>query len=234
MTAIIGVNTPLENNIAVKMKYLGYIFNDNSIGGNPTAADHYYNYLTGKWKNGNPWGFNYAYPGSPCDSAENSMVHPILQSPGDLRTIQSFGPMTFVPGECKNITTAVLTTFNSAYPNPCFDNIRLSIDSVTTLHQSLAINNLSCQSTASLSENYNNATVVIYPNPATEAVLMSFSQTIKGKYQIFSVDGSMVLNGSISDLNINLDLSTLNKGLYFVSVLDQKGQIVAVKKMVKE
>ncbi len=234
VTAIIGVNTPLENNIAVKMKYLGYIFNDNSIGGNPTAADHYYNYLTGKWKNGNPWGFNYAYPGSPCDSAENSMVHPILQSPGDLRTIQSFGPMTFAPGECKNITTAVLTTFNSAYPNPCFDNIRLSIDSVTTLHQSLAINNLSCQSTASLSENYNNATVVIYPNPATEAVLMSFSQTIKGKYQIFSVDGSMVLNGSISDLNINLDLSTLNKGLYFVSVLDQKGQIVAVKKMVKE
>jgi hypothetical protein len=65
--------------------------------------------------------------------------------------------------------------------------------------------------------------------------MLTISNTMieKGQYQIFAVDGSEVLNGNINGLTI-LDISTLKKGLYFVSVLDQKGQIVAVRKMVKE
>lgn len=233
ITSIVGISTPLENNIAVKMKYLGYISNNATASGNPNTATHFYNYLTGKWKDNSPWGFNYAFPGSPCESTENSMVHPIQLTPGDLRTIQSFGPMTFAPGDCKNITTAVLTTFNSTYPNPCFDNIRASIDSVKSLHQSLATNNLSCQSTASINEFELEAYVNIYPNPANNIITINTSNVEKAQYQVFAVDGSEVLNGRINNIAV-LDISTINKGLYFVTVLNQKGQIVAVKKMVKE
>jgi hypothetical protein len=234
ITAIVGIKTPLENNISVKMSKLGYYKNDASPMGNPSNANHFYNYLKGQWKDGTNWGYNYAYPGSPCVSSENSMVHPILQTSGDLRTVQSFGPMTFVPGECKNITTAVLTTFNSAYPNPCFDHIKTSIDSVKLLHQSLATYDLSCQTIASLDESYSNNLISIYPNPATEAVLVSFSKEIDGNYKVFAIDGSEVLNGNINGSNSSIEVSNIKKGLYFISILDQKGQLIAVKKMVKE
>lgn len=234
ITSIVGINTPLENNIAVKMKYLGYISNNATASGNPSNASHYYNYLTGKWKDNSPWGFNYAFPGSPCVSSELSMVHPTLLNPGDLRTIQSFGPMTFAPGDCKNITTAVISTFNSTYPNPCFDHIRTSIDSVKTLYQSLATNNLSCQSTTSLGEKTNNISITVYPNPAHEAVILNFTTLTKGSYQVYAIDGSEVLQGNINGFNTHIDLNNLKKGLYFITILDYHGQVLANKKIVKE
>jgi hypothetical protein len=234
ITAVVGLNNPLENNISVPMKYIGHFFNDASIYGNPVTAAHFYNYLSGKWKDGSSWGFNYSYPGSPCDSTQNSMVHPTLQSPADLRTIQSFGPMTFAPGGCKNITTAVVTTFNSTYPNPCFDNIKTSIDSVKALHQSLAINDLSCQTTSSLSESDYNNPFSVYPNPATEVVSIVFSKNIKGTFSVFAIDGSEVLNGNISGTNTQIELAGIKKGLYFIGIHDSKGQVIAVNKLVKE
>lgn len=233
VTAIVGINTPLENNIPVIMSKLGYFKNDPTTYGNPSSAAHYYQYLKGQWKDGTNWGYNYAYPGSPCVSSETSMVYPVFQPAADLRTVQSFGPMNFAPGDCKNITTAVITTFNSAYPNPCFDPIRASIDSVKSLHQSLALNNISCQSTTAINEFELNASINIYPNPANNSITINASKNEKGQYQIFAIDGSEVLNGNINGLAV-LDISTLNKGLYFVSVSNQKGQIIAVKKMVKD
>jgi hypothetical protein len=234
ITSIVGINTPLENNIAVKMKYMGYISNNASVAGNPSSALHFYNYLTGKWKDNSPWGYNYAFPGSPCVNSEFSMVHPTLLSPGDLRTVQSFGPMTFAPGDCKNITTAVVTTFNSAYPNPCFDNIRTSIDSVKSLYQTFATNNLSCQSTTSLNEKGNNTDISIYPNPAHENVMLKFSTSTKGSIIVYTIDGSEVLKGNINGFNTSVDLNNISKGLYFIAVIDQQGQIIANKKIVKE
>jgi hypothetical protein len=162
------------------------------------------------------------------------MVHPTLLSPGDLRTVQSFGPMTFAPGDCKNITTAVVTTFNSAYPNPCFDNIRTSIDSVKSLYQTFATNNLSCQSTTSLNEKGNNTDISIYPNPAHENVMLKFSTSTKGSIIVYTIDGSEVLKGNINGFNTSVDLNNISKGLYFIAVIDQQGQIIANKKIVKE
>lgn len=234
ITAVAGINTPLENNIPVKMKHLGYIYNDATNFGNPVSATHFYNYLTGKWKDGSPWGFNYAYPGSPCVSSELSMVHPTLLSPGDLRTIQSFGPMTFAPGQCKNITTAVITTFNSSYPNPCFNNIRSSIDSVKSLHQISAINDISCTTTSFLNENLNVATFTLFPNPASETLILNASNAVKSQYKIYSVEGSLVAEGNTINNSTNIEVGTLNKGLYFVVISDELGRVLTVKKFVKD
>jgi hypothetical protein len=234
ITAIAGINTPVENSLPLKMKYLGYYLNNSSNSGNPFSPNQFYNYLSGKWKDNTPWGFNYAYPGSPCISTEFSMVHPTFQITYDLKTIQSFGPMNFAPGDCKNITTAVITTFNSAYPDPCFDNIKTSIDSVKMLHQSLAINNLSCQSSTSLNEKSNKNDISIYPNPAHEAIILNFSALTKGAYIVYAVDGSEVLQGIINGFNTSIELNNIKKGLYFITITNPQGQVVANKKIVKE
>jgi hypothetical protein len=235
ITTLASVKQPLENNNPVKMSYLGYIANSSSPQGNPSATAHFYNYLTGKWKDGSSWGYNYAFPGSPCDSNQTSMVYPSLMMPGDYRTIQSFGPLTLTPGNCKDITMAVITTFNTPYPNPCFDNIRLSIDSVISLHQNLAVNDLACAANfTNVSELGLRELFKIYPNPSESMLTLSVPALLFGQYNFYAVDGSLSLIGSINNMNTNIDISELQKGLYFVSVSDSKGKVLHVEKFVKQ
>ncbi len=234
IAAIAGISTPVENGVPVKMKYGGFYSNNATIQGNPSNAAHFYNYLTGKWKDGTNWASKYAYTGSPCNSSEVSMVYPTLQTPADLRTIQSFGPMTLQPNQCKNITTAVITTFNSTYPNPCFNNIRASIDSVKILHNSLATSALSCQNLTSINElNNNENDFLIYPNPTSNIVFISTKLSSVTSYSIIKIDGSIITSGKINSELSAIDTEHFSNGIYFVQLKDNSGVIFATKKLIK-
>lgn len=97
-----------------------FLYYNNNIGNfnpnttNPDIASHYYGYMTGKWKDGNPFtlGGN-AYGGS----IETHVVYdgdPVTGTgwtertsgnlPGDRRFIQSAGPFTLKPGKVNYIT----------------------------------------------------------------------------------------------------------------------------------
>jgi hypothetical protein len=93
---------------------------------------------------------------------------------------------------------------------------------------------LSCQSTTSLGEKTNNTSITVYPNPAHEAITLNFSTLTKGSYQVYAIDGSEVLQGNINGFNTNIDLNNLKKGLYFITISDYHGQVLANKKIVKE
>lgn len=231
VTAVVGVQTPLENNVVVPMRKLGYYSNDAGNNGNPVTPEQYYNYLTGKWKDGTNWGYNYAYPGSPCLNNEISMIHPAAITPSDWRAIQSFGPMTFEPGQCKNITTAVVTTFNSVYPAPCFDPIRASIDSVKILHQSLAINSLSCQSIQGFKEIELGGSLNIFPNPATSSIFINTINAENSNYKIYTLDGRVVLSGLCTSNTTQIPIGDIREGLYMVVLFNNLGQTIGTGKV---
>jgi len=109
-----------------------YYNNDFSVTGNPENATHFYNYLTGFWKDGTPltYGGN-AYGGSiitdfmfPGDSDPQNYgtdgVLPPFQNwsesntgqganiPADRRFLQSAGPFTLLPGAINYVTTGVV------------------------------------------------------------------------------------------------------------------------------
>ncbi|WP_299519062.1 T9SS type A sorting domain-containing protein [Winogradskyella sp.] len=61
---------------------------------------------------------------------------------------------------------------------------------------------------------------------------LSFSKTISGDLDVYSIDGKRILNTSIADAN-SFDLSDLNTGLYFAKVVLQSGETETLKFIVK-
>ncbi|MHB1277241.1 MAG: hypothetical protein ACYC1Q_02470, partial [Bacteroidia bacterium] len=95
-----------------------YYNNDFSINGNPTAAEHYYGYLRGIWKDGSPIteggnGYltgaptSYMFPGDPINPGEWHEKS-AGNTPGDRRYLQSAGPFNLKPGAINYVTVGVV------------------------------------------------------------------------------------------------------------------------------
>jgi len=78
----------------------------------------------------------------------------------------------------------------------------------------------------------------IRPNPATNKVYIDFiDQSIsEDKLQVFDVSGKLVTNyvmNPVSGGGIELDISRLNEGFYFISVTDTSTGVVRSGKLIK-
>ena len=118
------VDEPGEQIIMSKFVYYS---NDGSVTGNPDNATHYYNYLSGFWKDGSPltYGANayggttvcdYMFPGDsdPNGIGCNNIPQPYWDEvtagnlPADRRMLQSAGPFTLQPGAVNYITVGAV------------------------------------------------------------------------------------------------------------------------------
>jgi hypothetical protein len=104
-----------------------YYNNDFTLKGNPTQAIHYYNYLRGRWTNGDPikWGgdgfsgsqpANYMFPGTtdPAHPNDNWTERQAGNTPADRRFLQTSGPFTLKPGAINYVTIGVVWARTSA------------------------------------------------------------------------------------------------------------------------
>lgn len=131
-----------EPNETIIMSKFVYYNNDFSLTGNPEVAQHYYNYLTGLWKDGTPIvdnfsnggegnGYgpsspgnpsNFMFPGDACFNTgwtEDLAGNPKNQ---DRRFLQSAGPFTLQPGAVNEIITGVVWArgfFNDQFGSVC-------------------------------------------------------------------------------------------------------------------
>lgn len=99
-----------------------YYDNDFTDHGNPSTAEHFYNYLLGKWKDGQPMTYgdqgytaanplcNYMFPGDTDPAFEgNPWTEQIAgNDAADRRFVQSAGAFTLEPGAVNTITTGVV------------------------------------------------------------------------------------------------------------------------------
>jgi hypothetical protein len=113
------------------MYYDNGLYNSNSGMTDPEFPDHFYNYLTGTWRDGTPLtkggsGYNigstdytkYALPNSPNDLNGWSMCTAGLPF-GDRRTIQASGPFRLNPGTLNELIIGVpwIADINQACPD---------------------------------------------------------------------------------------------------------------------
>jgi len=117
-TTIDGVDTLIE----LGMSKFVYYDNDFTNFGNPQQPIHYYNYLQGKWKNGDclTWDLangrtgsectDYIFPGGtdPNHPGENWDERSAGNTPADRRFLQTSGPFTLKPGAVNKITVGVV------------------------------------------------------------------------------------------------------------------------------
>jgi hypothetical protein len=102
-----------------------------------------------------------------------------------------------------------------------FKGLRCYQDSTLGLyHYSL----VDCEySTVGIAEQQQNA-VTIYPNPATNTLTIE-TQTAQGIYQLQDITGKVLLSGSVTANKFSLDISALSKGIYLLSVIDDKQHV---------
>lgn len=72
----------------------------------------------------------------------------------------------------------------------------------------------------------------IYPNPAQDIVMIDGISNDITAIEVYNVNGAIVLQKDINNNKSELDLSLLNQGIYFLSVLTKKERVV--RKLVKE
>ncbi len=70
----------------------------------------------------------------------------------------------------------------------------------------------------------------IFPNPATDYVLLTIPKAIKARMRILDVNGKLVKSDSFSGDRKQVNLGDLENGLYFIEIQDENSTIV--KKLV--
>lgn len=80
-------------------------------------------------------------------------------------------------------------------------------------------------------DEFENASVVMTPNPVTDTLIISADDTITS-IQMYDIQGRLITTQLNNSTTFNLDMSQQNLGIYFVKVITENG--VKVEKIVKE
>ncbi|MBA2610666.1 MAG: T9SS type A sorting domain-containing protein [Bacteroidetes bacterium] len=83
-----------------------------------------------------------------------------------------------------------------------------------------------------IKENYDNNIFVVYPNPINDKIYFNFSRQGNYTIELMDVSSKLILKQTLSNSN-RMDVSVLEKGIYFLIIFDGIEQ-VGVKKIIKE
>jgi len=212
--------------------------NNFSDYGNPETAQHYYNYLTSKWKNdtqitvgGNgqdPAGTatDFMYPANPSDpdgwsecTADND--------PSDRRFIMSSGYYNFESGDKLRFLVAAHTAYNVSHPCPDIAPLQAMADEASSF---CTDNDLTGNGPEVLE--IIEAIPNIYPSPAKESIYFD-SETTLNHITIYNAEGKAVLTSSPHSSSGAVDVSRLASGVYVLEYERAKGSIGCTKIIVE-
>ena len=89
--------------------------------------------------------------------------------------------------------------------------------------------------TLSLPVNISQQFAQIYPNPFHDKISITTSYTGKANLTMYTIDGKLILNKSIytNQSPINMELSNLTTGVYFIKLIAENNKEILVKKVLK-
>lgn len=179
-------------------KFMYFNNNADSVNGNPTVGDDWYQYLSGAWRNGTPWTYggdgtsgsiacDYMYPGV-SDSAgfgvggniNNPIYMPVWDDsvPDDRRGLGSYGPFTLKSGATQEIDFAYVYGRTTSGGNlASVDVMKNHIDSIRQKFESAPLNLIAgcgCNGTTGIKNIAINNTFTIYPNPVSDKITIEF------------------------------------------------------------
>jgi hypothetical protein len=233
-----GVNPPAQGFLFLShpmTKFISYNNNFDSVNGNPESDIDFYNYLTGKWKNGfslteggigidqnNPV-TDFMYPGNGWDelSAGNT--------PSDRKLLGSIGPFNLRPGDEIEFDFALLFFRDSTVDNLAnLDSLIANADLVQTYYD-VRIASLNSVKNERLD-------IRIFPNPSPDKFSIDLSRlnSDQNKIRVFNSMGQLIIEKSSFDRNplIELNLEFQNMGVYLIQIETEKG--IQTHRIIKE
>ena len=78
-----------------------------------------------------------------------------------------------------------------------------------------------------IDNNKNTSMITLYPSPASADITIDFTTKFTGKIEVFDAMGQKLIVKNITNSeSVNIDVSALSSGMYFVKTIDAKGQVV--------
>lgn len=105
-----------------------------------------------------------------------------------------------------------------------------------TVNESLQIENNSGDARGNFESgqiDLTNLIVNIYPNPATDYIMVELDQKCVGNISILNLVGNVIVNTEINSLNMRIDLTGLPEGIYFLNIQTDTDRIVKKIKIQK-
>jgi hypothetical protein len=199
----------------------------------PVTGIHYYNYMTGFWKDGSPMtcggdAYGGAFPtkqvfpeemipGSACNYSwtEKGLNNP----PGQRSILVCTQPFMLKGKSSFEIEFAFITVVDSTKPN---DNwaavvkLKEEVAKVKTFYN-LAVKP-SCLINSIPKTSAGGDFLHVFPNPVTSDLTIKSSSVLKS-YTLTDALGKVIFyQSNVNALSVNLDLSGIEKGLYFLKV----------------
>jgi hypothetical protein len=246
----------MDNEELGMTRFMCYNNDANQINGNPSASMHYYNYLTGYWKNGSHWTYggngtstalpdcNYIYPGDsdPNSFGTNGIQMPVWdeESAGnpaeDVRGMAATGPFIFQPGAMKEFEVAYVfgRDYSTIGAAAGVVVMKERIDSIKTKY---AHGITSCSNNVSTGINTNALSkdeLKLYPNPATDLLTIDLKNEKPNRIlEIYNTYGQLVLREKLGQsLSFKIEISNLPRGLYILKIKDRENMIC--RKFIKD
>jgi hypothetical protein len=228
-------------------KSLSYGANSSTNAGNPSEAQHYYNYIRGRWKDGSSLKYgghgvtgtentNYIYTGYP-ELSEGWSEYALYHSSSDRRILMSVGPLSFSSRtsfcldyafvyardfEGTHLTSIAALREKAALVQDFYDSMNFDCDPTPTEYPLVSVSELDRSRCCS---------VTVTPNPAHRFTRFSSNSIIK-VLKIMDVNGSVVesheVNSSVSELSLN----GLKSGVYVYHALLENGTVQTGKLVV--
>ena len=74
-----------------------------------------------------------------------------------------------------------------------------------------------CTASSSLEESHFEH-IVVYPNPSVDIIMIKGAIEYPIQYSLFSVDGKLILDGQLNEMNAQIDLSVLSPNVYYLKL----------------
>ncbi len=92
-----------------------------------------------------------------------------------------------------------------------------------------------CYSTLAAPAAINNANISLYPNPANSELNLSYAPNAGiTSLKVFDVMGTEEASQATGNSTSLVDIHTLSKGVHFIRLINQSGEVVAIRKFVKD
>lgn len=228
-----------------------YYNNNFSVTGNPASTNDYYNYLSGRWKDGSPVTYGgtgygagipaaYMFPGSsdplgvgtnytpqsPWDEAGEG------NTPFDRRGLGVSGSFPLPAYKEMCIDFAFIFGRGTNGPASSVAVMQNNADSATAFYGT-TVPCVCSPNPLGVNEQQEEKSIRLFPNPSTDNVTVYWQpQTAGARIEMYNLTGQIVLSQTINKSNTVLQLESFPAGVYLLRITD--GATVSTTKLVKE
>jgi len=209
----------------------------------PDSPEEYYNYLSGKWKDGTPFSqggnaynpdapaYPFAFDGSEVDGVPWTECSANTE-PEDRRMLMSFGPLTLMPGEVRKFAFAVVWKADQEYPCPDLSLITEDAKAVEEFY----FEQYGEEVPTAISALESQYQVRVSPNPMSQQAIIELEGSpakIKSA-QLYTLQGQLVrYYNNVNHSAMRIDRAGLGSGLYLYRLLTNDGKTLAGKLLIR-